>query len=534
MIKNNSMKRIRVAILAILAVFVMCSSSWAATYYVDGANGTDGNPGTLSSPWRTIGKANSTLTSGDTVYIREGTYYGDYINPSRSGTSGNTITYSNYNDENVTIRDASYGVRINGKSYITVNRINFYNLDHHIYIENNADHNEIKYCTFDKMRNYSWHGSVIWGNSQHNWIHHNTISRHGQMTGGSDSGALLDIGLWSDSSDHSYYNLIEDNILYSGGHHVFGIAGRYNAIRNNYIHNEEWISCPNGLCGNRVINSEGKGGAGWNLIEGNRIAFAGRPPDDCGPTGVSLSTPHNIVRFNSFYENGQSGLELTGESGADSMPDSNYIYSNTFYHNGYLSCAYSGFRGGMYFGDWGDGKMYDNVVKNNIFYDNRDGTAINFYNIDRSTQIIVNNWEEAGNPLFVNPSGKVPTDSSLPDLHLQSGSPCINMGEWLTTIRSSSGSGTSLTVSDAGYFMDGWGIIEGDLIQLEGQTQTARITDVDYNTNNITVDINLTWTEGQGLSLAYKGSAPDIGAYEFLGETSKLDSPKNLHILQSN
>jgi hypothetical protein len=62
--------------------------------------------------------------------------------------------------------------------------------------------------------------------------------------------------------------------------------------------------------------------------------------------------------------------------------------------------------------------------------------------------------------------------------------------------------------------MDGWGIIEGDLIQLEGETQKVRITYVDYDNNTITVDSNISWNQGQGVSLAYEGSAPDIGAYE--------------------
>jgi hypothetical protein len=62
--------------------------------------------------------------------------------------------------------------------------------------------------------------------------------------------------------------------------------------------------------------------------------------------------------------------------------------------------------------------------------------------------------------------------------------------------------------------MNGWGLIDGDLIQLEGQTQTARIKNINYTTNTITVDTPLYWNNGQGISLAYQGFAPDVGAYE--------------------
>jgi hypothetical protein len=64
--------------------------------------------------------------------------------------------------------------------------------------------------------------------------------------------------------------------------------------------------------------------------------------------------------------------------------------------------------------------------------------------------------------------------------------------------------------------MDGWGIphVQGDEIQL-ADGQRARITNVNYETNLITVDRILKWSLNQGISLAYQGSAPDLGAYEF-------------------
>jgi hypothetical protein len=69
-------------------------------------------------------------------------------------------------------------------------------------------------------------------------------------------------------------------------------------------------------------------------------------------------------------------------------------------------------------------------------------------------------------------------------------------------------------VDDARIFVDGFGIADGDLIQLEGQTQTARITSINYSTRVLTLDRSLTWTNGQGVSVPYSGSAPDMGAFE--------------------
>lgn len=44
-----------------------------ATYYV-ATNGSDSNPGTLSQPWLTIQKGFSSISPGDILYIRGGTY----------------------------------------------------------------------------------------------------------------------------------------------------------------------------------------------------------------------------------------------------------------------------------------------------------------------------------------------------------------------------------------------------------------------------------------------------------------------------
>ncbi|GAF93190.1 unnamed protein product, partial [marine sediment metagenome] len=66
---------------------------------------------------------------------------------------------------------------------------------------------------------------------------------------------------------------------------------------------------------------------------------------------------------------------------------------------------------------------------------------------------------------------------------------------WLTTT-ASAGSGTQITVNDADYFCDGFGIVDGDLMQLEGKTQTARIINIDYDNNIISVDSSLDWYSG--------------------------------------
>src|SRR5690606_9219156 len=55
-----------------------------ATYYVDGASGSDGNPGNSGSPWATLRYAYSQAAAGDTVKVRTATYY-EWLDINKTG-----------------------------------------------------------------------------------------------------------------------------------------------------------------------------------------------------------------------------------------------------------------------------------------------------------------------------------------------------------------------------------------------------------------------------------------------------------------
>lgn len=90
-----------------------------------------------------------------------------------------------------------------------------------------------------------------------------------------------------------------------------------------------------------------------------------------------------------------------------------------------------------------------------------------------------------------------------------------NLSQTLTAdVATADGSGTTFTVDNSLYFSDGNRIVAGDTIQLQGQTVRAVITANDWTNNVLTFTPSLTWTNGQGVALAYNGAAPDMGAYE--------------------
>ncbi len=69
----------------------------AATYYVDANNpaASNSNQGTEAKPWKTLGKAASSVQAGDTVFVKEGIYRETVI-LTRSGTATKPITFTVY------------------------------------------------------------------------------------------------------------------------------------------------------------------------------------------------------------------------------------------------------------------------------------------------------------------------------------------------------------------------------------------------------------------------------------------------------
>jgi len=507
---------------------------YATEYYVDQANtsASDTNPGTSALPWKSIAKANQILVAGDTVYIKAGTY-SSTISPSRSGTATAPITYKNFGTATVTIQNLSYGILLDGKSYIVVQGLNFYNLDQFMYLQNGANHNTIAYCNFDQGRNIGWSGSKIYLSSSYNWIHHSRFSKYA-APGADDVGTLLDVGNEESQTDRSNYNLIEDSLFFSGGHHLLGMYGMYNVLRNNYFHNENWSV---GYGDRDVYLSGYPANSGRNLIEGNQIAYSGKPPDNWGASGMSLTTGYNIVRLNRFYHNNLAGIAMTLTDTYYSDIVYNKIYNNTFFNNAVnMSQGADVLTSAIGMAVYSGSKIIaNNAIKNNAYRYHYQ--VYGTYNASTSNQIFAGNWngDVQGDPRFVNATNVLgnPADPAAPDLHLSTGSPLIDAGAFLTSVTSASGSGTAFQVADAGYFMDGWGIIQGDLIQLQGTAQRARITAVNYQTNTVTVDTSLTWTANQGIALMYQGTAPDIAAFETGGSAPTAPAaPTNVRIVR--
>ncbi len=515
---------------SIFVVAFLFTATWqllaASVYYIDGTYGNDSNTGlSASSPWRTIGKANSTLRPGDKVYIRTGSY-AETIAPANSGINGNPITYQRYGSDQVTITNVSNGILLSNRRYVIIDGLQIMNVGRFVVISNASQHNTIMNC---RMEGASEWGGVRIENSSHNSILNNYIYN--------GRGDLVELYPNAD------YNLIKGNEINGGPlntHSCLLIRSTetedycsYNVIKDNYIHGgfDDNVNVlqrvEHNLFEGNILEGV-SGGAGLKFCGGQNNIFRKNMAVNCKSIGFGIYT--------SLY----GSYQAYGED--------NVFYQNVAYRSDRGSDMDSGFRL-VVFQDGGEIK--NNVIKNNIFMNNApqqiyvcavvgldnklknnqfSANAIysptTNYNIVRYLGVRYSlpdiesltgsgfTGNKTFDPLFVDPGNK--------DFHLRSNSPAINKGAFLTRT-SSSGSGTIIKVDDARYFSDGFGVIEGDIIQLQGQTETARILIVDYNNNLITLDRILNWTSGLGISLPYAGSAPDLGAYEYgLNQDSTL------------
>lgn len=109
---------------------------------------------------------------------------------------------------------------------------------------------------------------------------------------------------------------------------------------------------------------------------------------------------------------------------------------------------------------------------------------------------------------------------------LKSESAAVNGGRVLTqTVRD--GNGTRVQVLDARFFFDGFGITSGDQVMIG--TEAVRIMDVDYASNEISIDRSIVWKSGDKVTPPYAGAAPDIGAKDMKQKT-RLPSVSGLKL----
>lgn len=473
-----------------------------------------------SPAFRHLADAAAVATAGDTVVLREGTYEEPLV-PTSSGAEGAPLTFRAFPGEAPTLTgDASPAmIQLTGVSYVILDGLRVHDAP---WLEaQDAHHNVVRYCDFDSTPATGTTGNVRFVQSDDNLVLGNRIHA------GNDDLLLID----------SERNVVEGNDISEGGHSVFGIrCGDRNVIRGNRFANslqkigevydcgEDTSAVPNAFDSTRQ-----------NLIEGNEFTATDRYYSTSGGNGIQYAGQDGIVRHNVF-RNANVGLGMQTYADEALHNRGNRIYGNVFFAN---ECA------GISLGEGEeDNAFVNNVLAENLGWDGDcagDSPAQLLHRGDLGGVRFWNNvlWggapeqavileEFAADATLASLEASAPgvfwdnlevdprfVDAAGADFRPSADSPLRDAGAYLT-VTVGAGSGTVLAVEDARFFYDGFGIAGevGDAVQLAGRADTAVVVEVDLEANRLTLDRDLTWSDGQGVALAYQGAAPDVGAFE--------------------
>jgi hypothetical protein len=489
--------------LAMLSISVLAPSAGAAVYYVDPlivpASCTTYAPAIRScgtgsdAAFKTLTAGVAAAVAGDTVQVRAGTY-GERLVPPRSGTAVAPITIRRYQSEAVTISNqGGVAFALTGRSYLVIDGITATSNVGFARLEDSSN-NVIQNCTFSNSTGGGTTSGFKLVRSTYNRVLNNSFLN------AEDNVTIQD-------SDR---NVFQGNVFDTAAHSLLSLrCGNFNIVRGNSFRNPDQKAM-------EIYDCEGTSDAPVkldatkrNVVEGNVVSLTLASSQDYNYNGMQFSGQRGIVRRNVFYDNRGGAINIQQYSDEALFNYQNRLYHNTFYDNRCYGLV----------GVDGDSRYYDHRVRNSIFYKNLNCSGgAGQTRIDNPAQVIL-----ADNAVVTTPPGFV--NEAQRDFHLATGSPMIDAAAFLTTTVGA-GSGTVMTVADSRYFFDGYGIPGelGDLVQLQGQTQTARVLAVDDTARTLTLDTALTWTNGQGLTLAYNGGAPDQGAFESGGAGPGLPS----------
>lgn len=522
-----------------LMILLFSRMAFAATYFLS-SDGRDDNPGTTERPWRTLAKANAMLQPGDTVILADGEYEG-VIEPVRSGRDGATISYRAQSAHGAVVAGGrssdgiSTCVRLKNRGHIVVDGLKLLPKRGGWMQLDSAKHCVIRNCHMERATEV--YTPIYCRDCHYNRYEKLACWRSIHIRG--DGHVYGD--LWMNSG--CSHNVFERIHISRAGHRPFGLwfDCDHNVVRQctfdcRWGRNFECFSTPRLLMEACVITNgfEGSGSADGraklfvvdSIFRRNVIYRNYYGPLVINSYKYGRDTPwamkHSRLYHNTWYRNHEYGFEMVdyGEKPQEHMVAGNVFQNNIFAGNdpggdGLALLLYSNiaddnfFRHNLLFGsEPGDKTVrYDWAFPNATAWP---GLAMTAEESNRQKPA-----QFAGNidadPLFADP------DSD--DYQLQADSVGIDAGKPLATA-GASGSGREMPVDDARPFYDGFGIPgeRGDLVYIGPEKNEAVVTKADITANVLTLDRELSWNTGDGVSLPYVGDAPDLGAYEFGAE----------------
>ena len=307
------------------------SSGSPLTAYVS-TTGSNGNDGTITAPWLTVGYAVSRLKAGDTLYIRGGTYTGsantinDSLGTVPSGTSwANAITIAGYPGETVTLQPpGTDGIHLatSVHRYIIFQDVTVDgslgtsdSISAIVFVENQT------YIRFLRVEvKNAWKTGFDIFDGSFNEVLSSSVHDNGRsgVAGGptAGGGGNYGYGFYVTAAD----TLLEGNDVYRNGGYGFQVANDRNTIRRNRIHDNGTYGGTNyGVeLGLGYVPSTNGSVVSDNLIYGNR-----------GGILVYTHSSNTAIYNNTIYNNGPAGAIDVQYIAGDVTIQNNTLYGNT-------------------------------------------------------------------------------------------------------------------------------------------------------------------------------------------------------------
>ena len=295
---------------ALVALGLFAPLASAETYYV-AASGDDGNPGTLSEPWRTLQHAADTIGPGDTVEVRGGNYAGMYLDT--SGTAAQPIVFEAYQNETPSIvADNAItpdGINLEGASWVTVQGFTVNGRSRAGIRAVTCEHVTIRGNVMD--RNDVW--GVLTGFCDDLLIENNIASRSGEQHGiyvsnSGDRPVIRGNLIWGNRANGIHMNgdvsqggdgiisgaIVEANVIYGngagGGSGINCDGVQDSLIRNNLIYDQH-------ASGISLYQIDGGGPSSGNRVLNNTVLIAsnGRWALNIQDGAVNTTARNNIL-----------------------------------------------------------------------------------------------------------------------------------------------------------------------------------------------------------------------------------------------
>jgi hypothetical protein len=412
------MRSSRILILATLLTLI-ASTAGATTYYVDDI-GSNSNPGTLASPFRTITYGLTFIDGPDDVlYVRGGTYNERAVIWDKHGTAGHEIWIAGYNNEKPVID----GTGIGDHSAVSI------------------DESSYLYFTGFVVQNSPSTGILVW-DADHINVEWNTVKasiKAGIHAGTDVVGTTHDIVLKG--------NIVTDNVRSNvpGNNATTWMQALSCYKANNVVMTENWVSKNYGegidcivsdnctITKNNIWDNFGAqvylDNAQYAKVDGNFIYHSGN-----SQYFRNGEPPPGIAVANEWYDVQNPATNLTITNNIVLWCNTGFVYWNSQYGGGmhYTLIANNTFYQSVssatrliYIEDGTSTNVHDTTtIDNNIFYQ-RSGVGYawaptvgitwrtnNWYGGTSGTQIS-GVGDVTSNPLLVNAGGWNATDYKL-------------------------------------------------------------------------------------------------------------------------